>query len=151
MASLRTLSHGMPNLNQPGARYHVHDSGHRGCVVGFWDTDHHQPTFQVRATRMEPPVAHELIRAAVAARPAARPLRIHGRRGGAWARDERLYRPERPATFCVDGDGRYRLYTRHLTAAELTVVLWATTSAIRRHRAVQTINNTSLHARTATW
>ncbi|MEW1677931.1 hypothetical protein AB0O47_32560 [Streptomyces noursei] len=135
MADMDLLSHGgeIP-YRQPGVGYSLLFGRHRGRVIGFWPEGADRPTFQIRATCVEGPVAGRIVRAVQLLGGAAkqRPLRIAGGWHGAWVGDSALYRPERCAVFRKEGPRLYRVYTRPLTAAELDVVLAATAAALRK-------------------
>ncbi|MFE1289717.1 hypothetical protein [Streptomyces sp. NPDC058751] len=143
MVEMRTLSQGgeMP-FRQPGVAYDVQDGRHKGRVVGFWEEGADRPVFQLRTSSLEKPVTRRIIRTVqlLGGDFNPRPLHVPGfpsPRSAGWARDERLYRPERSAVFRKDAEGLYRVYTRLLTAAELAVVLESAAPTVRKYQALR--------------
>ncbi|MFI8265353.1 hypothetical protein [Streptomyces sp. NPDC085665] len=141
MADMHVLSGGgdLMTERQPGVSYAVRDTMHRGRVVGFWEPGAVRPMFQLRAASMERPEAARIIGnvrlLGGCANP--RPLYVVQRGTGSWTRDAALHRPERCATFRRDINGRYRVYTRLMTAAELEIVLEGAAFAIRKAQAIR--------------
>ncbi|MFF4276212.1 hypothetical protein [Streptomyces sp. NPDC001536] len=125
-------------FRQPGVAYEVHDLQHRGRVVGMWDENTDRPVFQLRASFVEPKVAHRIINAVqlLGGDGNRRPLHVPSGRGP-WPRDESLYRPERCAAFRREDGGLFRVYTRPLTAAELALVLECAAPEVRKYLAVR--------------
>lgn len=143
MVDMRAMSQGgdVP-YRQPGVSYHVQDARHRGHVVGFWDVEDDRPLFQLRASSLDPRTARRFIRAVqlLGGNANPRPLRIRSRAAHytvGWAKNQRLFRPERSATFSVNPEGLYCLYTRPLTAAELAVVLESAAPEVRKNQALR--------------
>jgi hypothetical protein len=143
MVEMRTLSHGGEvAYRQPGVAYEVQDGRHRGRIVGFWETGADRPAFQLRASSVEPQTARRIIRAVqlLGGHANSRPLHVRGwasHHTVGWARDQRLYRPERCATFRRNAEGLYCLYTRLLTAAELALVLENAAPEVRKFQALR--------------
>ncbi|WP_329317206.1 hypothetical protein OG723_44415 (plasmid) [Streptomyces sp. NBC_01278] len=133
---------------QPGVRYVIEGDWHRGHIVGFWDPVADRALFQIRATRVQPPIAEALIRAAatVGAGVKPRPLFVPGK-GPRWNVDEALYRPERAAAFRATSTGLHRnrpaftVYTRLLTNGQLSSVMSYTAMAIKKHQLIRVLNS----------